>query len=104
MLDDLKVAITDKINNGLEKATGAASENKQYVDEMLNSMKKSIDELAGGHGAMQKSIDDLAKRMDGYESATAVKKSNDLDGLVEQKEIKKSNTIWNGHFLSVQDL
>jgi Zn finger protein HypA/HybF involved in hydrogenase expression len=104
MLDDLKAAITDKIDNGLEKASGAASDSKQYVDEMLNSVKKSIDDLMGSHGAVQKTVEELSKRMDNYEAATAVKKSNDLDGSMEQKEIKKSNSIWNGHFLNVQDL
>lgn len=103
MLDDLKSVITDKINNGLEKSADAATESKKYVDEMLNTVKKSIDDLTGSHGEMNKAIEGLKSRMDSYESATAVKKSNDLDGSVEKKEIQKTS-IWNGHFLNVQDL
>jgi len=99
MLDELKTVVTEKVNASLEKADG----NKQYVDEMLNTIKKSIDDCMDGHGALAKSIENLQGRMDSYESATAVKKSNDLDGSVEEVRVLQKS-IWNGHFLNVQDL
>lgn len=99
MLDDLKSVVTDKIEASVEKADGT----KQYVDEMLNTIKKSIDDCVGAHTELAKTIQNLNSRMDAYEASTAVKKSSDLDGSVEEvRTIQKS--IWNGHFLNVQDL
>jgi len=113
MLDELKAVVTDKVNASLEKADGTT----QYVDQMLNTIKKSIDELAGNHATMAKNYDAMAKshdemakniqnlngRMDAYEASTAVKKSSDLDGSVEEVRVLQKS-IWNGHFLNVQDL
>jgi len=99
MLDDLKSVVTDKVNASIEKADGTT----QYVDQMLNTIKKSIEDCMDGHNQLAKSIENLQGRMDSYESATAVKKSSDLDGSVEEVRVLQKS-IWNGHFLNVQDL
>ena len=73
-------------------------------------MTSQISKMADSHTEMMKSVDTvkstvdaLQARMDSYESSTAVKKSNDLDNE-SMVAIKKSDSIWKGHFLGVQDL
>lgn len=91
MLDDLKNIVTEKIDAGIEKA----SDSVKGVEDIIGEMRSRVSKVAD-------TVDELCKRMDAYEAATAVKKSNDLDGSSEEVKIQKS--IWNGHFLNVQDL
>jgi hypothetical protein len=49
-------------------------------------------------------IEAISKRMDSYESATAVKKSNDLETESVEPLRKNTTSIWKGHFLGVSDL
>jgi len=104
MLDELKETITEKIDAGVAKAIGGS--NVKSVDEIISEMStnisKSIDELSTTCADLSKSVSSLQNRMDAYESSTAVKKSNDPEGASEEIKIQKS--IWNGHFLNVQDL
>lgn len=90
-LDDLKSIITEKIDVGISKAT----QNSTAFDSVMS-------ELRTGYEDLTKSVNSLQSRMDAYESSTAVKKSSDSDGSLEEVKIQKS--IWKGHFLNVQDL
>jgi hypothetical protein len=64
------------------------------VTEKYESMNKTITEMYG-------KIDYVDNKLNGFESATAVKKSSDLEGSTGVK-IQKS--IWQGHFLGVNSL
>ena len=79
------------------------------VEETRADMSKAIDEIKAKHEEMNKSITDMYGKIEyvdnkltGFESATAVKKSSDLNGSMEETKIQKS--IWQGHFLGVQSL
>lgn len=98
MLDELKSIISDKIDAGIEKS----AQNVRGVEEIISEMTSRISKMADGHEELAKSVESLKSRMDAYESSTAVKKSGDPDGSMEEVRIQKS--IWNGHFLNVQDL
>lgn len=110
MLDDLKSVITD----GLAKAADSTGAGVASVEEIINRMKsditKSYDDMSTKHEEMSKAVEDckrdmsvMKERMDAFETASAVKKSNDLaSGSMETT--KKSDSIWKGHFLGVQDL
>jgi regulator of replication initiation timing len=105
MLDELKGIVTEKIDAGIEKAADNVKGVEQVIGEMknrINDMMKSHADMMNSHTELQSSVEKLYKRMDAYESSTAVKKSNDLDGSSE--EIKLQKSLWNGHFLNVQDL
>jgi hypothetical protein len=105
MLDELKTIVSEKIDAGIEKASDNVKGVEQIIGEMknrINDMMKSHDDMMKNHTELQSSVEKLYKRMDAYESSTAVKKSNDLDGSSE--EIKLQKSLWNGHFLNVQDL
>lgn len=105
MLDGIKTYITEAIT----KATDTPGV-EEIIAQLQSNISKSMDEMNGKHETMAKAVQELqgamaemSKRMDSYEAATAVKKSNDLE--TESVEIKKNTTsIWKGHFLGVSDL
>ena len=102
MLDDLKSIVTEKIDAGIAKAADNVATVEEIIDEMRGRISKVTEELQSGYENLAKSLETLQSRMDAYESSTAVKKSSDLDGSSEEVKLQKS--IWNGHFLNVQDL
>ena len=72
-------------------------------------MHKAIDELKAKNEEINKTIGEMYGKIEyvdhalkGFESATAVKKSSDLNGSLEETKIQKS--IWQGHFLGVNSL
>ena len=103
MLDELKNIVNDKIDAGIAKATDNVATVEEIINEMRGKISKVTEDLQAGYDNLSKSVETLQSRMDAYESSTAVKKSNDLDGSSEEvTTLKKS--LWNGHFLNVQDL
>jgi DNA anti-recombination protein RmuC len=103
MLDELKNIVNDKIDAGIAKATVNVATVEEIINEMRGKISKVTEDLQAGYDNLSKSVETLQSRMDAYESSTAVKKSNDLDGSSEEvTTLKKS--LWNGHFLNVQDL
>jgi hypothetical protein len=113
MVTDLKTSINEAIEKNY--ATHAATVQDVYnmVEETRREMAKAVDELKAKHEEhkeeMKKTIADMYGKIEyvdhalkGFESATAVKKSSDLNGSLEETKIQKS--IWQGHFLGVQSL
>ena len=47
-------------------------------------------------------VNDLQKRVDAYDNATAVKKSGETE-TVSADNTKITKSIWQGHFLGVTD-
>ena len=113
MVTDLKTLLNDSLEKNY--ATHAATVQDVYnmVEETRRDMAKAVDELKAKHDEhkeeMKKTITEMYGKIDyvshaltNFESATAVKKSSDLSGPVEQEKIQKS--IWQGHFLGVNSL
>ena len=105
MIDGIKKYVADEI----AKAADTPDVN-QIISELMANINKSMDDMSARHSGMQKSMEDmgarmdeLCKRMDSFESATAVKKSNDLE-TESFGTVKKTESIWKGHFLGVQNL
>ena len=101
MLSGIKTYISEAI---------AKASDTPGVEEIISQLTGQISNMAHSHDEMSKSVETLKTtlgalqaRMDSYESSTAVKKSNDLDNE-SMVAIKKSDSIWKGHFLGVQDL
>jgi hypothetical protein len=101
MLSGIKTYISEAI---------AKASDTPGVEEIISQLTGQISKMADSHDEMSKSVETLKgtlgalqARMDSYEASTAVKKSNDLDNE-SMVAIKKSDSIWKGHFLGVQDL
>lgn len=101
MLEGIKSYIEDTI------AKSDTPGVEQIIAEMEGRIGKMMDEK---HGEMSKAVDgmkgeleSMKARMDAYEASTAVKKSND-SAFESMETVRKSESIWKGHFLGVQDL
>jgi hypothetical protein len=109
MFDDLKVAV----DQSLEKSQSLTEEAVSKVEDKIHEINKSFedkvsaieakfDELKQNLDGMKSSSDEVSKRLELLEGATAIRKSNEVESL-EAKTIKK-NSVWNGTFLPVEDL
>jgi len=113
MVGDLKTFFNDSIEKNYATHAATIQDVTKMVEETRNEMSKAIDDvkakIAEKDEEMKKTIADMYGKIEyvdhalkGFESATAVKKSSDLNGSLEEKKIQKS--IWQGHFLGVNSL
>jgi hypothetical protein len=109
MVTDLKTFFSESIEKNYATHAATVQDVYRMVEETRADMSKAIDEIKAKHEEMNKSITDMYGKIEyvdnkltGFESATAVKKSSDLNGSMEETKIQKS--IWQGHFLGVQSL
>ena len=106
MVDTLKTDVTASIEKNY--ADHAATVSDMYA--AVDAIKKSIDDFGGKHSDLTnnvadvvKRLDTLEKRIDAYESDTAVQKSGAVENTVAD-ETKITKSIWQGHFLGAQNL
>ena len=113
MVTDLKSLLTDSLEKNYATHAATVQDVYRMVEETRAEMSKAIDDvkakMAEKDEEMKKTIADMYGKIEyvdhalkGFESATAVKKSSDLNGSMEETKIQKS--IWQGHFLGVNSL
>lgn len=108
MVNDFKTFVGESLTkNYTDNSTAVANITKMF-EETTSNITKAVAELGEKYEALNKTVTDMYgkieyvdNKLNGFESATAVKKSSDLDGSVGAT-IKKS--IWQGHFLGVNSL
>jgi hypothetical protein len=110
MVTDLKTFFNESIEKNYATHAATVQDVYRMVEETRADMAKAIDELKAKQEEMSKSITDMYGKIDyvdhqlkGFESATAVKKSSDQNGSLEDVKIQKTS-IWQGHFLGVNSL
>ena len=110
MVDDLKTFFSESIEKNLSTSNASVSEIAKMVEETTTAVTKSITDLTEKYEALNKSVTDMFGKIEyldhslkGFESATAVKKSSDLNGSMEDTKIQKTS-LWQGTFLGVQSL
>ena len=92
----------DKIRKAFEVESSELSKKFDAVLAEKQDMQKSIDTLTELVGELKNTLSETNNRFAMYENDTAIKKSGDLDKL--DTKIEKNTSIWQGHFLGVQDL
>ena len=113
MVTDLKSLLSDSLEKNYATHAATVQDVYRMVEETRAEMSKAIDDvkakMAEKDDEMKKTIADMYGKIEyvdhalkGFESATAVKKSSDLNGSMEETKIQKS--IWQGHFLGVNSL
>jgi hypothetical protein len=110
MVDGLKIDLENAIKKNYADATNAAQDVQKSVDDFNLNIQKSIDDfgskitdLSNNVAEVTQKLLDLQKRVDSFESATAVRKSGEVEqASTDNNKITKS--IWNGHFLGARDL
>lgn len=120
LFDDLKGSVTKSLDENKAAVEEAVSAVQTQVDEKVSNLEKSLNENASKvdelkeelRGEFQKSLDDLSekidglkavredveKRLDNLESATAIKKSNDGDDAADDDN-KLQKGFWSGAIL-----
>ena len=109
MVTDIKTSLNEAIEKNYATHAATVQDVYRMVEETRAEMSKAIDELKAKNEEINKTITDMYGKIEyvdhqlkGFESATAVKKSSDLNGSLEETKIQKS--IWQGHFLGVNSL
>ena len=72
------------------------------INEKVAEITKGIDSVKGEITEVKNNVEEFGKRVDAVEDDTAVRKSGDLGGVVQQKIQKRS--MWGGRFLNSADL
>jgi hypothetical protein len=121
MFAELKAAIDESLNRNSQSLNKKADEVNEAIDKMqkafddkVSNIQKAfedkISELAVKHTELSQKfvdvtggIDKIEKSVTALESATAIKKSNDLGGLTEVVP-EKNTAKWGGHFFSADSL
>lgn len=91
-----------KADDTREEIMGAISELASVVkslSDQLAEVKKSLSEEVS---TVKGEVTKIADRVDSVEADTAVRKSGDLGGIVQERAIQKSK--WGGRFLNTADL
>lgn len=93
----------DEVQNTVASALGDLVTTVKSLNDKVAELQKSIasakEELAGVKG----NVEEFGKRVDSLEDDSAVRKSGDLGGLVQETQITKKS-MWGGRFLNSADL
>ncbi len=106
MVNDLKSFFGESLTKNYTDSSDAVAAITKMFEETSSNVTKQIADLSEKYEALNKSVTDMYSKIDyidhrfaGFESASAVKKSSDLEGFTGEKKMQKS--IWQGHFLTV---
>jgi outer membrane murein-binding lipoprotein Lpp len=125
--DEVAEEVTEEVAEDIEKSTTPEDSNVENlakaVDEIKSSVAGAVDELAAAVKSIADKVAELSKsingvseevtavkgnvsefgqRVDAIEADTAVRKSGDLGGIVQEEKTEKS--MWGGRFLKSADL
>jgi len=93
----------DEVQNTVASALGDLVATVKSLNEKMTELQKSIvsakEEIAG----VKNNVDEFGKRVDSLEDDTAIRKSGDLGGVVQETQIRKGS-MWGGRFLNSADL
>jgi flagellar hook-associated protein FlgK len=93
----------DEVQNTVASALGDLVATVKSLNDKMAELQKSIvsakEEIAG----VKNNVDEFGKRVDSLEDDTAIRKSGDLGGVVQETQIKKGS-MWGGRFLNSADL
>jgi hypothetical protein len=107
-ISDLKSYFGESIEKNYSESVKSVTDISKMFEETANGLQKAVADLSEKYEALNKTVTDMYGKIDyvdhqlkSFESATAVKKSSDLSGAMENTKIQKSESIWQGHFLGV---
>lgn len=109
MFSDLTETLTGAINSAKDETEKALTGVREGFEKAVSGVEEKVSELADKFSTLEErvnsidtNVEGVTKRVDSVESDTAIKKSGDLGGSSEEKDIKKS--IWSGVFLPADNL
>ena len=99
--DDLAKAVSEIKDSVADAIADLAAVVKGIADQMIE-LKKSVHGVTEEVSVVKGNIAEFGERVDEVEADTAVRKSGDLGGIVQENTTKKS--MWGGRFLNSADL
>jgi hypothetical protein len=99
--DDLAKAVSEIKDSVADAIADLAAVVKGIADQVAE-VKKSLDGVSEEVNVVKGNVAEFGERIDEVEADTAVRKSGDLGGIVQENKIRKS--MWGGRFLNSADL
>jgi len=96
-LDEVKALVASTVGSVADLAGVVKS-----IAAQLSDVKKSVDGVNEEVSVVKGNVNEFGQRIEEVESDTAVRKSGDLGGVVQEEKVEKS--MWGGRFLSSADL
>jgi uncharacterized protein YoxC len=73
------------------------------INDQIAELTKSIANVNEEIKNIKGNVEEFGKRVDSVEDDTAIRKSGDLGGVVQENKIQK-RSMWGGRFLNSADL
>lgn len=99
--DDLAKAVSE-IKDSVADSLGDLAAVVKGIADQVAEMKKSLDGVHEEVTVVKGNVEEFGERVDAVEADTAVRKSGDLGGIVQEEKTEKS--MWGGRFLKSADL
>lgn len=93
-VDEIKASVVDAVE---ELAAAVKS-----IADKVAELTKSVDTVSGEINVVKSNVEEFGQRVSAVEEDTAVRKSGDLGGIVQEDRVQKS--MWGGRFLNSADL
>lgn len=94
----------DELSNLLVSSLSTLADAVKTLNSKIEDMNKSLSSVQAEVKEVKGTSESLGKRVDSVEETTAFRKSGDLGEVVQESEIRKSNSLWGGRFLNAADL
>lgn len=101
---DATAELVDNINDQLVSSLSTLTDAVKTLNDKIEEMAKSLNGVQTDVADVKGSTESLGKRVDAVEDTTAFRKSGDLGEVVQEQEMRKSNSPWGGRFLTTTDL
>jgi len=93
----------DEVQNTVASALGDLVATVKSLNDKMLELQKSIASAQDEIKSVKGNVEEFGKRVDSLEDDTAVRKSGDLGGVVQEEKITKK-AMWGGRFLNTADL
>lgn len=100
MFDDLKVSVKDSVAKTVEAVEAKVADATKAFDEKASEFEKGLTELREELKAVKDSREDVSKRLDALEKASAIKKSGEVETTEPVKKAQKG--LWSGAFFDAE--
>jgi predicted RNase H-like nuclease (RuvC/YqgF family) len=103
MFDALKGSVNETLEKNKVTVEEAVATVKTHVEEVTKAFddkasefEKSLGELSERLDSLKSEREEVSKRLDGLEKATAIRKSGDVETQPQEKKVQKG--LWSGAF------
>ena len=101
---DAAAEVVDELKGQLISSLSTLTDAVKTLNDKIDSISKSVEGVQAEVAEVKGNSESLGKRVDAVEDTTAFRKSGDLGEVVQEQEIRKSDSPWGGRFLNTTDL